>query len=97
MIDRHQALFDATAEAVQRGPGHTPAALRQQVAAGTPPAELTGLVAKIADDPYKVTDADLDTLRDRYSEDALFEIVVAAAHGAAATRLQAALAALEAA
>jgi hypothetical protein len=42
-----------------------------------------------------VTDADLDALRDRYNEDQLFEIIVAAAVGAAAERRAAAWRALE--
>jgi hypothetical protein len=42
-----------------------------------------------------VTDQDLDALRDRYSEDQLFEIIVAAAFGAAHDKVAAAQRALE--
>jgi alkylhydroperoxidase family enzyme len=42
-----------------------------------------------------VTDQDLDALRDRYSEDQLFEIIVTAAFGAARDRLEAAHRALK--
>jgi alkylhydroperoxidase/carboxymuconolactone decarboxylase family protein YurZ len=42
-----------------------------------------------------VTDQDLDALRKRCTEDQLFEIVVAAAFGAANDRIAAALRALE--
>ena len=41
------------------------------------------LVRKIRSRAYTVTDEDLDALRERYTEDQLFEIIVAAAFGAA--------------
>ena len=69
--------------------------LRQAIAAGEPPAELATLVQKIRSRAYTVLDQDLDVLRSRYSEDQLFEIVVAAAFGAAGERLAAAHRALE--
>jgi hypothetical protein len=89
------ALQRATHRAVMEGPGQTGASLRQQVALGQPPAELEALVRKIREHAYRVTDADVDGLRSRYSEDQLFEIIVAAAVGAAEHRLQRAMAALE--
>ena len=85
----------ATRHAVGDGPGLSDAALRSQVAAGQPPVELAVLVQKIRDHAYRVTDADVDALRGRYTEDELFELIVAAALGAAEARLKAALAALE--
>jgi alkylhydroperoxidase family enzyme len=88
-------LQAATRHAVVDGPGSTDSTLRRQAASGQPPPELTALVQKIRDHAYKVTDDDMDALRARYSEDQLFELVVAAAVGAAEYRLQAALAALE--
>jgi alkylhydroperoxidase family enzyme len=57
--------------------------------------ELAALVQKIFDHAYRVTDDDVDALRSHYSEGQLFELVVAAAVGAAEYRLKAALAALE--
>lgn len=95
MADRFAPLRKATAEAVLRGPGTAPAELRQAVARGEPPEELRPLVEKIRRHAYKVTDEDLAALRDRYSEDQLFELVVAAAFGAAEERLRAGLRALE--
>jgi alkylhydroperoxidase family enzyme len=95
MSDRFAALRQATAEAVLRGPGTAPAALRQAVSRGEPPEELRALVEKIRRHAYKVTDEDLAALGDRYSEDQLFELVVAAAFGAAEERLRAGLRALE--
>jgi hypothetical protein len=53
------------------------------------------LVQKIRSRAYTVTDEDLDGLRSRYSEDALFEIIVAAAFGVAQEQLAAARRALE--
>ena len=88
-------LQAATRQAVVDGPGSTDSALRCQVASGQPPSELAILVQKIRDHAYKVTDDDVDALRAHYSEDQLFELMVAAAVGAAEYRLKAALAALE--
>jgi alkylhydroperoxidase family enzyme len=56
---------------------------------------LTALVEKIRSRAYTVTDRDLDALRGDYTDDQLFEIIVAAAFGAAQERLAAAYRALE--
>jgi len=88
-------LAEATAQAVLRGPGTTAPELRQAVAGGEAPEALRGLVEKIRLHAYRVTDAELAALRDRYTEDQLFEVVVAAALGAADLRLRAAMRALE--
>jgi hypothetical protein len=90
-----RALEEATAQAVLRGPGTTAAELRQAVARGEPPEDLRPLVDKIRRHAHRVTDEDLASLRDRYTEDQLFEVVVAAALGAAEARLHAGLRALE--
>jgi hypothetical protein len=95
MPDRFSSLRNATAESVLQAPGASPAALRQAVADGAPPDDLATLVGKIQSRAYTVTDADLDLLRSRYSDDQLFEIIVAAAFGAAQQRLTAARRALE--
>jgi alkylhydroperoxidase family enzyme len=93
--DRLRELQEATAQAVLRGPGTTSAELRQALARGEPPEELATLVDKIRRHAYRVTDEDLAALRDRYTEDQLFEVVVAAALGAAEARLRAGMRALE--
>ena len=85
----------ATRRAAIDGPGRTDPALRQQVASGQPPPELAALVQKVRDHAYKVTDGDVDALRARYSDDELFELIVAAAIGAAEDRLNAALTAVD--
>ena len=77
------------------GSGATPSELRQAIASGSAPPELVALVQKIRSRAYAVTDQDLDALRDRYTEDRLFEIIVAAALGAATDQIAAAHRALE--
>ena len=88
------ALQRATRDNVLDGPGLIDPSLRRQIALGQPPPELTVLVEKIRNHAYTVTDADVDALRARYSDDQLFELIVAAALGAADHRLQRALAVL---
>jgi alkylhydroperoxidase family enzyme len=90
LIDRFVALRDATAAALVEAPGDVPPDVRRAIASGTPPADLAELVQKIRSNARSVTDADVDALRARYSEDALFEIIVSAAFGAAHDRLIAA-------
>lgn len=91
-LDAHRL---ATLQSVLHGPGSTPAALRQAVASGDAPEALHTLVQKIRAHAYKVTDEDFDALRPHYTEDQLFELVVATALGAADARLQAAFQALD--
>jgi alkylhydroperoxidase family enzyme len=95
MGDKFEVFRSATARALFETPGKTSRDLRQAVAAGSAPAELEALVEKIHSRAYTVTDRDLDVLRSSYTEDQLFEIIVAAAFGAAADRLAAARRALE--
>jgi hypothetical protein len=95
MTDDLSRLQHGTHRTVLEGPGQTDAALRQQVARGQAPPDLASLVQKIHNHAYRVTDADLDALRSTCTEDQLFEIIVAAALGAAEHRLQRALAVVE--
>jgi hypothetical protein len=90
-------LQSATRDGVLDGAGASQTAVRRLVASGQPPPELAILVQKIRDHAYKVTDSDIDALRARYSEDELFELIIAAAVGAAEHRLKAAVAAVESA
>jgi alkylhydroperoxidase family enzyme len=93
--DRFAALRAALEDAVLRGPGQTDAALRQAAAeAGEVPEELRAVLDKVRRHAYKVTDEDLAALRARWSQDQIFELVVAAAVGDARRRLEALLAAL---
>jgi hypothetical protein len=95
MDDRFAPFRDATAAALLHGSGATSGDLRRDVARGAAPEELMALVQKIRSRAYTVTDRDLDALRARYTEDQLFEIIVAAAFGAANEQLAAAHRALE--
>ena len=95
MEDRFASFRNATAAALLQGSGAAPNDLRQAIASGSAPPELMTLVQKIRSRAYTVTDADLDALRDRYTEDQLFEIIVAAAFGAANDQIAAAHRALE--
>jgi hypothetical protein len=95
MDERFGQLREATATAVLQGPGATTPELRKAVARGEPPEELRNLVEKVRNHAYRVTDEDLALLKGRYTEDQLFELLIAAALGAAEHRLQAGLRALE--
>jgi hypothetical protein len=92
----YPALRRATVDTVLRGPGETSPELRQKIARGEAPTEMHALVEKIRHAPYSITDEDVAALTQRgRSEDELFEIIIAAAVGAAGERLDAALRALE--
>lgn len=95
MSDKFGVFRNATARAVFETPATTSTELRKAVAAGTGPEELVALVQKIHSGAYAIADRDLDLLRSSYTEDQLFEIIVAAAFGAAADRLATARRALE--
>jgi alkylhydroperoxidase family enzyme len=95
MDDRFASLRHATEAAVLGGSGDTPSELRRAVANGEAPPSLSPLVEKIRSRAHTVTDADVDTLRAHYSDDQLFELIVATTFGAAFERLAAALRALE--
>jgi len=58
------------------------------------PKDLAGYVDTVARHAYKVTDADVAALQRGHSDDALFEITVVAAVGAALHRLDRGMAAL---
>ena len=101
---RHTESMERVAEAVLQTPGDADPELRSAVEAYAAslggrqgpvpdlPAELRPYVEKVARHAYKVVDADVDGLREAgYSEDAIFELTLAAALGAAQARLQAGL------
>ena len=105
---RYAAYTEQLVDRVLAAPGHTPRELRRAVLARaarlglTPgsggedvPAALARYVDKVAHHAYKVTDEDVGALqRAGTSDDALFEVTVAAALGAALGRLERGLAAL---
>lgn len=93
---RYEALKQRLVDAVLTTPGDTPSALRRAVLErGKVPAPLASYVDKVFLHAYKVTDADVAGLAPAgYSEDAVFEVTVAAAVGAALHRLERGMAAL---
>jgi hypothetical protein len=95
--DRFARFRAATAAALLDGPGSLPADVRRAIADGKPPRELQSLVEKIRTHAFTVTDADVEALQHLYSGDQVFEIILAAAFGAADERLAAARRAVDAA
>jgi len=100
-VARHTESMERVAEAILETPGDADIELRRAVeafAAGREadlPADLRPYVEKVMRNAYKVTDADIDRLREAgYSEDAIFELTLAAALGAAQARLDAGLGAM---
>lgn len=93
--DPYAVLRDRVYESVFRGPGETTPEMREAVARReNVPADLSPLVTAIHERPHTVTDADIARLRERYTDDQLFELIVSAALGASRARLAAALDAL---
>ena len=101
---RYAALTERLVESIVATPGHTPGDLRRAVLAraakpGAPaaalPAPLGAYIDKVARHAYRVTDEDVAALqRGGNTDDALFEVTVAAAVGAALARLERGLATL---
>jgi alkylhydroperoxidase family enzyme len=102
-MTRHGDAIGRVGEAVLGTPGDSDLALRAAVEhyaaslaghgeAPELPADLRPYVEKVARNAYTVTDADVDGLRAAgYSEDAIFELTLAAAFGAAQARFDAGL------
>jgi hypothetical protein len=90
---RYAGLVERLQAAVFDSPGSTDAATRQAAAAaGLLPEPLAAYAAKVRDQSYRVTDADVQALQVAgHSEDEVFEITVCAAVGAALRSLDAAL------
>lgn len=97
-MDRHAEKMRRVVEAVLDGPGELSPAVRQAIAGErfdeAPPA-LRPYLEKVAHHAYRVTDEDVEALKQAgLSEDQIFEATVAAAVGAGRKRLRAGLAAL---
>jgi len=100
-VARHTEAMERVAEAILRTPGDTDPELRSAVeeyAAGRDaavPEDLRPYLDKVARNAYKVTDGDVEQLREAgYSDDTIFELTLAAALGAAQARLDAGLRAM---
>jgi alkylhydroperoxidase family enzyme len=109
MDDRYTALRQRLVDAVLNSPGTSDPTVRRAVEAPAAalggrastttsalPLALPPYVDKVATRAYTVTDEDVAGLRKAgYSEDAIFEITISAALGAAMVRLEHGLAALK--
>jgi len=93
--DPHVVLRNKVLETVLTGPGKSDESARRAAFDRTQvPADLKALIDKIEQHAYQVRDEDLTRLQAKYSDDQLFEIIVAAALGASERRLLAGLEAL---
>jgi alkylhydroperoxidase family enzyme len=111
VTNQYKAATQRMIETVLTTPGDAPSQLRQAVEARAAtlggfvqegrdvedvPPEVTTYVDKVARNAYKVTDADIDRLRQAgYSDDAIFEITLSVALGAGIGRLERGLGALK--
>jgi alkylhydroperoxidase family enzyme len=95
-VDRHAAAVSALHDTVLRTPGAANAAARESAFAGTAADEtVAAYVTKVRDASYRITDRDFDALSALgLSEDAILELTLAAALGAANRRLEAGLRAM---
>jgi hypothetical protein len=93
---RHVTAIDRVRLAAIEAPGVTDAALRSAVYdAAAQPAPLGPYLDKVRDQAWTITDEDIGALQATgYSEDAILELTIAAAAGAAGRRYDAALRAL---
>ena len=106
MTKNSSRLFERLLTIPLSAKGVTPAETRAEVAdrAGAPPSEGSGspsaldrYLDKVAHAPYKVTDEDWQSMRQEgLADEAIFELTLAAALGAARHRLNVGLAALRA-
>jgi alkylhydroperoxidase family enzyme len=109
MSDHYTALRQRLVDAVLNSPGSSDPSVRRAVearaaalggrasaTASAVPLALAAYVDKVATRAYTVTDEDVAALRQAgYSEDAIFEITISAALGAAVARLERGLTALK--
>ena len=96
VVDRHAQAVSAVCDAALRTPGATDPATRELAFTGVGDHEpFTAYLAKVREASYRVTDADFTALSAAgLSEDAVFELTLAAALGAASRQLNAGLRAL---
>ena len=80
-MSRFSEGIERIRRSVLETPGDAPNDLRQKVYDRQPVDEpLASYAAKIAEHPYRITDEDIDALKAAgYSEDAIFELTLAAA------------------
>ena len=95
-VARYSALVAAVHAAVARSAGDSEPAAREAALSGEAAEGVLGRYLELVRrNAYRITDADIAALRaEGLSEDAIFELTVATAVGAAERRLAAGLAAL---
>ena len=95
-LDQHATEIDAIRRDVLSSDGVTERAHRARVLAGDSPRDLTAYLDKVRHASHRITDEDVAAMRGAgFSEDAIFELTVAAALGVALERHAAARIALE--
>jgi hypothetical protein len=89
-LRRHAGERAALLQGALQSPGATDSALREKAYSGDLVApDVAEFLAKVRQQSYRVTDQDMIALRAAgYSEDAIFELAIAAAIGSADRRLQ---------
>lgn len=92
-----QAALSQLEETVVRGPGESSAAVRAAAARGEGDGLLGAYAKQVQVAAYRVTTDQMTALQAAHSDDVIFEVTVAASFGAAKVRLDAGLAALDAA
>lgn len=93
---RHADEIAALLQAVLTSPGATDPALRGAAYRGDAvPGSLADYLVKVRTQSYRVTDDDVNRMTAGYSEDAVFELTIATALGAAHRQLEAGLRALQ--
>jgi alkylhydroperoxidase family enzyme len=95
-VSRLGPLVDTLTSAVLQTPGATALALRRRAHDAHTDTEAFGTyLAKVRRHAYRVVDADIQELQAGLSDDAIFELTVAAALGEARRRLDAGLSLLQ--
>lgn len=96
---RYGALVQRVKDGVFRSTAETSPEMRREAAEqrlGELPVNLREYVSKVAQHAYKVTDEDVEALKQAgYSEDQIYELTAAAAVGAALKRLDRGMQALK--
>lgn len=96
-VGRRAELLTRLQASLVDSPGASSAQARRAALAGDGEGALGSYLGLVRDAAYRVTPEQLEALRAAHGDDALFELTLCAAHGAARRRLEAGLGALDAA
>jgi hypothetical protein len=89
--------FEFLGRHLVESPGAASSEVRAAAVAGGGAGALGAFATKVRESAYKVTSEEVDALRRSHPDDALFEVTVCAAYGAAKARHERALAVIDAA